>query len=84
MELTNIQQQYGVRSVRVYVCEEGLIVTAEEDKRETGGLPGIMRYRDDKHRDRVMLSTLSPGPARGGAASGSQLGASWHVLAEAH
>lgn len=69
----------------VCVCEEGLIVTAEEDKRETGGgLPGIMRYRDDKHRDRVMLSTLSLGPARGAAARGSQLGASWHTHAEAH
>lgn len=59
-------------------------MSAEEDEREARGLPGIMGYGDDKHGDGVALSTLSPGPTRGGLLAKSQLGASWHALAEAH
>lgn len=47
-------------------CREGLILTAKEDEREAIGLPRIMGYRDDKDRDNIMLSMLSPGPGGGG------------------
>lgn len=58
-----------------------MIVTAEEDKREARGWPGIMGYGDDKHGDSVVLSTLSPGPTRGGLLAKASWG---HILAHDH
>lgn len=51
-------------------------------RRRLGGrVSGFTGYRDDKQKDSVALSMLSPGANRRGAASGSQLGG---ILAHAH
>lgn len=51
----------------MFVGREELILTGRERVKERErGLSGIMGYGDDKRVDSVVLSTLSPGPTRGG------------------